>query len=73
MTMTYEIKRKVEALKAMDLIARELVDDESLVIDLWFTYGVPDDATESDYLSIAECRSDYEEVVTAFKEMIKLS
>lgn len=46
------IAARVELLKAMDTIVRNL-DDES-VMDLWLTNGVPDGASESDYEYIAE-------------------
>lgn len=46
------IAKRVELLKAMDVVVRSL-NDES-VMDLWLTNGVPDGADESDYEFIAE-------------------
>ena len=46
------VAKRVELLKAMDVIVRSL-NDES-VMDLWLTNGVPDGADDSDYESIAE-------------------
>lgn len=46
------VAKRVELLKAMDVVVRSL-DDES-VMDLWLTNGVPDGADESDYEFIAE-------------------
>ena len=46
------VAKRVELLKAMDVIVRSL-NDES-VMDLWLTNGVPDGADESDYEFIAE-------------------
>ena len=46
------VAKRVELLKAMDVVVRSL-NDES-VIDLWLTNGVPDGADESDYEFIAE-------------------
>lgn len=46
------IAARIELLKAMDTIIRNL-DDES-VMNLWLTNGVPDGADESDYEFIAE-------------------
>lgn len=46
------VAKRVELLKAMDVVVRSL-NDES-VMDLWLTNGVPDGADESDYEFIAE-------------------
>ena len=46
------VAKRVELLKAMDVIVRSL-NDES-VMDLWLTNGVPDGADDSDYEFIAE-------------------
>lgn len=46
------IAKRVELLKAMDIVVRSLDDEE--VMDLWLTNGVPDGADESDYEFIAE-------------------
>lgn len=46
------IAKRVELLKAMDVVVRSLDDEE--VMDLWLTNGVPDGADESDYEFIAE-------------------
>ena len=46
------VAKRVELLKAMDVVVRSL-NDES-VMDLWLTNGVPDGADDSDYESIAE-------------------
>ena len=46
------VAKRVELLKAMDVVGRSL-NDES-VMDLWLTNGVPDGADESDYEFIAE-------------------
>ena len=46
------VAKRVELLKAMDIVVRSL-NDES-VMDLWLTNGVPDGADESDYEFIAE-------------------
>ena len=45
------VAKRVELLKAMDVVVRSL-NDES-VMDLWLTNGVPDGADESDYEFIA--------------------
>lgn len=46
------VAKRVELLKAMDVVVRSL-NDES-VMDLWLTNGVPDGADDSDYEFIAE-------------------
>lgn len=46
------VAKRVELLKAMDIVVRSL-NDES-VMDLWLTNGVPDGADDSDYEFIAE-------------------
>ena len=46
------VAKRVELLKAMDVVVRSL-NDES-VMDLWLTNGVPDGADNSDYEFIAE-------------------
>ena len=46
------VTKRVELLKAMDVVVRSL-NDES-VMDLWLTNGVPDGADDSDYEFIAE-------------------
>lgn len=46
------IAKRVELLKAMDVVVRSLDDEE--VMDLWLTNGAPDGADESDYEFIAE-------------------
>lgn len=46
------VAKRVELLKAMDVVVRGL-NDES-VMDLWLTNGVPDGADDSDYEFIAE-------------------
>ena len=46
------VAKRVELLKAMDVVVRSLNDEE--VMDLWLTNGVPDGADESDYEFIAE-------------------
>lgn len=46
------VAKRVELLKAMDVVVRSL-NDES-VMDLWLTNGIPDGADESDYEFIAE-------------------
>lgn len=46
------VAKRVELLKAMDVVVRSLDDEE--VMDLWLTNGVPDGADESDYEFIAE-------------------
>ena len=46
------VAKRVELLKAMDVVVRSL-NDES-VMDLWLTNGVPDGADESDYEFITE-------------------
>lgn len=45
------VAKRVELLKAMDVVVRSL-NDES-VMDLWLTNGVPDGADDSDYEFIA--------------------
>ena len=51
-TKPENVAKRVELLKAMDVVVRSL-NDES-VMDLWLTNGVPDGADESDYEFIAE-------------------
>lgn len=46
------VAKRVELLKAMDVVVRSL-NDES-VMDLWLTNGIPDGADDSDYEFIAE-------------------
>ena len=46
------VAKRVELLKAMDVVVRSL-NDES-VMDLWLTNGVPDGADDSEYEFIAE-------------------
>ena len=46
------VAKRVELLKAMDVVVRSLNDDS--VMDLWLTNGVPDGADDSDYEFIAE-------------------
>lgn len=46
------VAKRVELLKAMDVVVRSLNDEE--VMDLWLTNGIPDGADESDYEFIAE-------------------
>ena len=51
-TKPENVAKRVELLKAMDVVVRSL-NDES-VMDLWLTNGVPDGADDSDYEFIAE-------------------
>lgn len=46
------VAKRVELLKAMDVVVRSLNDEE--VMDLWLTNGVPDGADDSEYEFIAE-------------------
>ena len=41
------VAKRVELLKAMDVVVRSLNDEE--VMDLWLTNGVPDGADDSEY------------------------
>lgn len=46
------VAKRVELLKAMDVVVRSLNDEE--VMDLWLANGVPDGADDSEYEFIAE-------------------
>lgn len=47
------VKTKITLLKQMDSYIRNNIGDEE-AFDQWFTYGVPDEATDDDYRAIAE-------------------
>ena len=59
------INSRIAVLKAMDNAIRNMNDEE--VFDLWLSEGVPDEASEEDYESIAEVHSDYIYVVNIFR------
>lgn len=66
MTSKSTIKLRIEQLKAMDAFMRT-VDDEYL-LEPWLSYGVPDEANEEDYESIAADDEMYKDCVNIFKE-----
>jgi hypothetical protein len=63
------IELRVTQLKAMDDFMRS-VNNEKLIGE-WLTYGVPDEAKEDDYVSIAEDDILYSTCVKIFKRMVR--
>ena len=47
------IQTRITLLKQMDSYIRDNIGDEE-AFEQWFAYGVPDEATNDDYRSIAE-------------------
>lgn len=56
-------------LKAMDDFMHSVNNEE--LIDEWLTYGIPDEASEDDYLSIAEDDELYNDCIEIFKRTVK--
>lgn len=63
------IDLRVIQLKAMDDFMQSVNNEE--LIDEWLTYGVPDEASEDDYYSIAEDDELYNDCVKIFKRTVK--
>ena len=63
------IDLRVIQLKAMDDFIHSVNNEE--LIDEWLTYGIPDEASEDDYHSIAEDDELYNDCVKIFKRMVK--
>lgn len=65
---TVDNSEKIANLKMMDKVIRRLNDEEYL-LDTWLSLGVPDEASEEDYESIAQ--DGYEEVEKVFADILK--
>lgn len=61
---------RVKMLKAMNNYVLEIIDDDE-VTEEWLTEGVPDSASEDDYLFIANRDAEWEHVVLAFRRCVK--
>lgn len=58
-----------EIIRAMDVICRAL-NDESLEV-AWLTEGMPDEAGEDDYESVAETSDDVEITTAVFMDVMR--
>ena len=63
------IELRVIQLKAMDDFMHSINNEE--LIDEWLTYGVPDEASKTDYHAIAEDDELYNDCVEIFKRTVK--
>jgi hypothetical protein len=63
------INLRVIQLKAMDDFMHSVNNEE--LIDEWLTYGIPDEASEDDYYSIAEDDELYNDCVKIFIRTVK--
>ena len=63
------IELRVIQLKAMDDFMHSVNNEE--LIDEWLTYGVPDEASNDDYYSIAEDDELYNDCVKIFIRTVK--
>lgn len=64
------LEDRIKNLKLMDSIARK-TDDEDLFYDYWLALGVPDGAKEDDYIYIAKDDELYNDIVKAFRVVVK--
>ncbi len=62
------IQRRVAVLKEMDNAVRGMNDEYAM--DSWLMVGVPDEATEEDYESIAEDHEEYTDIVKLFARLV---
>ena len=61
---------RVKMLKAMNNYVLDVIGDDEATEE-WFSEGVPDNASEEDYLFIAEHDADWEHVVLVFRRCVK--
>jgi hypothetical protein len=62
---------RMNLLGGMNAYILDNVDDEEIIVDDWFAYGVPDEATEDDLQTIAEDEGLWLEAVASFNRCIK--
>lgn len=68
--MTKEMKMiRMNMLGGMDSYIRELGDES--IWEAWIVTGVPDEATEEDFESIAEIEEDFVYMVALFNKLIQ--
>ena len=61
---------RVKQLEQMHLSIIEQGDED--IYDDWITYGVPDQPTENDFLTIAEDDESYEEICSLYNRLMDI-
>lgn len=64
------VQRRIAVLKAMDDAVRGMNDENA--IDTWLMVGVPDEASDEDYQSIAEDHEEYVDIVKVFARIVSV-
>ena len=62
------VMRRAVVLKAMDNAIRGMNDE--FAIETWLMVGVPDEASDEDYMSIAEDHEEYTDIVKVFARIV---
>lgn len=61
--------QRIDKVKEMDDNIMNTIDDENL-LDIWLTYGCPDESTPSDYLSFATDEQAFLELIELYESLI---
>lgn len=64
------VQRRGVVLKAMDNAVRGMNDEYA--IETWLMVGVPDEASDEDYISIAEDHEEYADIVKVFARIVSV-
>ena len=65
------INRRAKLLKELNRIILQNIENEELIINSWFSEGIPDEATNEDYRFITESKEDFDKIVNLFASLIK--